>query len=232
MGIVDSIIGGGQLPAVTAFLLGLIVALHPCPLATNIAAMGYIAKDGAAGKRVFARGIVYTIGRVAGYALLGVVLVAVIKGGVDILSLGNKIGEWGERLLGPILIIIGLYLLATRFIHKEEHCHTVNGMKYWTRGWGGCFLLGMLLALSFCPESAIIYFGMIIPMSADVHAGYLIPVSFAVATSIPAFILAWCFAYGIKTISAMRGKMHVLQQWINTIVAILFIAAGIFCLIF
>lgn len=232
MGIVDSIIGGGQLPVVTAFLLGLIVALHPCPLATNIAAMGYIAKDGAASKRVFARGTAYTLGRVAGYALLGIILAAVIRGGADILSLGDIAGKWGERLLGPILIIMGLYLLVTRFIHKEEHCHTVSNGKHWTQGLTGSFLLGILLALSFCPESAIIYFGMIIPMSADAQTGYLIPVAFALATSIPAFILAWCFAYGIKTISAVRGRMHILQQWINTIVALLFIAAGIFCLIF
>lgn len=227
----DSIINSGQLPALTAFLLGLIVALHPCLLVTNIAAMGYIAKDADTGRRVFMRGLSYTAGRIVGYAVLGLILAVLVRRGLDILSIGDALGEWGERLLGPLLIIIGVYLMTARFIHKE-HRHTVGGKRHGARGMAGSFTLGILLALSFCPESAIVYFGMIIPMSAKSQAGYLLPTVFAVATSVPAVILAWCFASGVTNISAVRDKMHILQQWMSVSVALLFIIAGIFCLVF
>ena len=89
----------------------------------------------------------------------------------------------------------------------------------------------MLLALSFCPESAIVYFGMLMPLSARSPGGYLLPIVFSVATSIPAVLLAWGVAYGIGGTSAMKRKMGVVQRWINVVVGALFIAAGVFCLV-
>ena len=73
MGFIQKIIFDGQLPVVTAFLLGLMVAVHPCPLATNIAAMGYIARDIGQKKRIFINGIYYTLRRIIAYSLLGVI---------------------------------------------------------------------------------------------------------------------------------------------------------------
>lgn len=94
----------------------------------------------------------------------------------------------------------------------------------------GSLLLGVILALSFCPESAIVYFGMLMPLSAQSAWGYVLPVVFSVATSIPAVLLAWAVAYGVSGTSVIRDKMHVVQRWINTIVGLLFIGAGVFCM--
>ena len=118
MGFIQKIIFDGQLPVVTAFLLGLMVAVHPCPLATNIAAMGYIARDIGQKKRIFINGIYYTLGRIIAYSLLGVILYFVYKNGSDILHIGDIFGAWGEKLLAPILIIIGLYFFSNMFYTK------------------------------------------------------------------------------------------------------------------
>ena len=99
---IHGIIEHTQFPLLTAFLLGLIVALHPCPLATNIAAMGYIARDVANRRRVFLNGLFYTFGRMIAYSVLGMVLIVVLRNGADMLSLGHWFSEWGERLLAPV----------------------------------------------------------------------------------------------------------------------------------
>ena len=208
MELVQSIIENNGFPVATAFLLGIIVALHPCPLATNIAAMGYLAKDAHRRRRVFVNCLAYTFGRMLAYSLLGVVLLAVFRGSVGFEAAG----------------------ILDRFLHKHEHCPNVSERGRRFHGsWGG-LLLGVLLAMSFCPESAIVYFGMLMPLSAQSPWGYLLPVVFSVATSLPAVILAWVVAYGIGGTDAMRARMHRVQRWIGVVVGVLFIGAGVFCM--
>jgi len=223
----NGIIDNSHTPVVTAFLLGLIVALHPCPLAANIAAMGYIAKDMGRGRRILVSGLCYTLGRMLAYSLLGIVLVAVFRGSVDIEALGRWFGEWGERLLSPVLIVIGLYFLLTKFLHRHEHCPSLPVLGLHLHGRTGSLLLGVLLALSFCPESAIVYFGMLMPLSAKTEAGVLLPVVFSLATAIPTVLMAWVVAYGVSETSVVKKGMHVVQKWMSVVVGLVFIAAGI-----
>ena len=102
---------GSAIPILTAFLLGLLTALSPCPLATNIAAVGYISKDLENRRRVFFNGLLYTLGRVAAYTLLGAVLIAVLRGGAGVFAIQKVIGKWGEMLIGPVLVLIGSFML-------------------------------------------------------------------------------------------------------------------------
>lgn len=230
MEIIQSIIDNNNFPVLTAFMLGLIVALHPCPLAANIAAMGYIARDTADRRRIFISGLAYTAGRILAYSALGAALLGLFRSSVDMEAVGRWFATWGERVLGPVLIAVGVYFVADRLIHRHEHCPDVSTRARRFHGVWGSFALGVILALSFCPESAIVYFGMLMPMSAKSATGYLLPIVFAVATSIPAVILAWSVAYGISGTTAMKEKMHVIQKWMSTIVGLIFIAAGVFCI--
>ena len=175
MELVQNILENNGFPVITAFLLGLIVALHPCPLAANIAAMGYIAKDAHRPRSVFVKGLAYTFGRLLTYSLLGIALVVVLRGSGGVDAIGRWFGEWGERLLAPVLILIGLYFILDRFLHRHEHCPTLPGHGRRFGGAWGSLLLGVLLALSFCPESAIVYFGMLLPLAAaaQMKFGYL-----------------------------------------------------------
>lgn len=229
---IHSLIENTQFPLLTAFLLGLIVALHPCPLATNIAAMGYIARDMTNRRRVFLNGLFYTFGRMLAYSALGIVLIVVLRNGVNMLSLGQWFSEWGERLLSPVLIVIGLYFILGHLLHRHEHCPDVHSRGRRFHGAGGSMALGALLALSFCPESAVVYFGMLMPLSVESSGGIVLPVVFSVATAIPTVLMAWAVAYGLSGLSAMKERMHALQRWVSVVVGILFVAAGLFCMFF
>lgn len=230
MELIQSIIENNSFPVLTAFLLGLIVALHPCPLATNVAAMGYLARDMHNRHSVLISGLAYTVGRVLAYSVLGIVLIAVFRGSGGTEAVGRWFAQWGEKLLSPLLIVVGAYFLLGRFIHKHEHCPDMSARGRRFHGVWGSLLLGIILALSFCPESAIVYFGMLMPLSAQSAWGYVLPVVFSIATSIPAVLLAWAVAYGVSGTSVIRDKMHVVQRWINTVVGLLFIGAGVFCM--
>jgi len=227
-----NMIENSQWPALTAFLLGLAVALHPCPLATNIAAMGYIARHVNERKTVLVNGLYYTLGRMIAYSLLGAIIIIIMRNGIAATAAGHWFGVWGERLLAPFLIILGLYFLLACRIHKEEHCPNLGSRKAWHGGRAASLGLGAMLALSFCPESAIVYFGMLMPLSAKSASGYALPVVFSLATAVPSVFLAWAVAYGISGFSAFKRHAATAQKWVNAVVGLMFIGAGLFCFFF
>lgn len=135
-------------------------------------------------------------------------------------------------MLAPLLIVIGLYFIFSARLHREEHCPNVNSRGNKLQGRGGSFLLGVLLALSFCPESAIVFFGMLIPLSAKSVSGYALPTVFSLATAIPTVLMAWAVAYGISGSTVLKKHIATAQRWINVTVGALFIGAGLFCCFF
>ena len=215
-------------PVLTAFLLGLLTALSPCPLATHIAAIGFIGKDIEDRKRIFLNGLLYTLGRVLSYTLLGVILIMVLKGGASMFGIQQAVGVWGEFVLGPLLVAIGLFMLFADRLNLPKFGFNGNAEGLVKKGGWGALLIGILFALAFCPTSGVFYFGMLIPLSATVPAGYLLPVVFAVATSLPVLVVAWVLAFSVQQIGRLYGRMQVLQRWMNLLVGGVFILTGIY----
>lgn len=215
-------------PVLTAFLLGLLTALSPCPLATHIAAIGFIGKDIEDRKRIFLNGLLYTLGRVLSYTLLGVILIMVLKGGASMFGIQQTVGVWGEFVLGPLLVAIGLFMLFADRLNLPKFGFNGNAEELVKKGGWGALLIGILFALAFCPTSGVFYFGMLIPLSATVPAGYLLPVVFAVATSLPVLVVAWVLAFSVQQIGRLYGRMQVLQRWMNLLVGGVFILTGIY----
>ena len=219
----QTLLDNSSTPVWTAFLLGLLTALSPCPLATNIAAIGFIGKDIENRKRIFRNGLLYTLGRILSYTLLGVVLILILKEGSNMFGIQKTIGVWGELVLGPLLFLIGLFMLLGDRLNLPQFGFQGNaeGLAR-IGGWGALF------ALAFCPTSGVFYFGMLIPMSATATAGYLLPVVFAIATAIPVLVVAWILAFSVQQLGSFYGKMQKVQKWMNRIVGVLFIVIGIY----
>ncbi len=224
----QTLLDNSSTPALTAFLLGLLTALSPCPLATNIAAIGFIGKDIEDRKRIFRNGLLYTLGRILSYTLLGVILILVLKEGASMFSIQKTIGTWGELLLGPLLLVIGLFMLLGDRINLPQFGFKGNAEGLAKKGGWGALLIGILFAMAFCPTSGVFYFGMLIPMSATATAGYLLPVIFAIATSIPVLAVAWILAFSVQKMGNFYGKMQKIQKWMKHIVGILFLLVGIY----
>ena len=219
----QTLLDNSSTPVWTAFLLGLLTALSPCPLATNIAAIGFIGKDIENRKRIFRNGLLYTLGRILSYTLLGVVLILILKEGSNMFGIQKTIGVWGELVLGPLLFLIGLFMLLGDRLNLPQFGFQGNAEGLARKGgWGALF------ALAFCPTSGVFYFGMLIPMSATATAGYLLPVVFAIATAIPVLVVAWILASSVQQLGSFYGKMQKVQKWMNRIVGVLFIVIGIY----
>lgn len=225
---IQSILESGTMPMITAFLLGLLTAISPCPLATNIAAIGFISKDIQNRHRIFINGLLYTLGRVVTYTGLAFLLLPLLRQGAGIFSIQKFIGTWGEYILAPALLLIGLFILFGEKLNLPKFGFKGDGAKYKKYGGWGALLLGILFALAFCPSSGVFYFGMLIPMSVTATGGYFLPVVFAVATALPVIIVAYILAYSVNAIGLFYGKIQTFQKWLNWFVGTLFVLIGLY----
>ena len=225
----QTILDNSTTPALTACVLGLLTAISPCPLATNIAAIGYIGKHVDTPRRTFVSGLLYAAGRVVSYGVLGAVLISVLRAGESVFQIQRLLSGRGGLVVGIVLMLVGVFMLVSERLNLRGFGYSgSNGQRLAAKGAWGSFLLGMLFALAFCPTSAVFYFGMLIPMSAHAAYGYWLPVLFALATALPVLIVAWILAFSVGSISRFYQATAVVQRWLNRIVAILFIGIGLY----
>ena len=224
----QAILENSQYAALTAFTLGLMTAISPCPLATNISAIGFISRDIENRRRVFIKGLVYTLGRAISYTGLGIILFfGASKMHVTILFQG-----WGEKILGPLLIIIGLLMLDFIKIKFPGFSGLTEKMgEHSKRSYWGTLLLGMIFAMAFCPYSGVLYFAMLIPMTITSISGLYLPVVFAIATGLPVIIFAWLLAYAVGNVGKLYDRIKIFELWFRRIVAVLFILVGFYYIV-
>lgn len=212
-------------PLLSAFLLGLLTAISPCPMATNITAIGYISRNIENKSRVFYNGLIYTAGRAFSYTILAFILFA----GADKTRVSFFFQHYGEKILGPLLIVVGLFMLGIFQIRLplfNRLSEKIGAKAKWN--FFNVFLLGVIYALAFCPYSGVLYFGMLIPMTIGSTGGLYLPVVFAVATGIPVIIIAWILAFAISNIGRFYDSVKKFERWMRRVMAVLFIGVGVY----
>jgi cytochrome c-type biogenesis protein len=225
MEILTTLLENTTFPVLTAFILGLMMAISPCPLATNITAVGFISKDIQVRQKVFINGLVYTLGRTLSYTLLAIVLFY----SADQFKLSHFLQVYGEKILGPLLVIIGLFMLGILKIKFPGLSGFANRFsEKGIAGYWDVLLLGIVFALAFCPYSGVLYFGMLIPMTISSSEGILLPAVFAIATGIPVIIFAWLIAYTVSGVGKFYNRIKTFEVWFRRVIAILFIGIGIY----
>ena len=209
-------------PLISALLLGLLMAIAPCPLTINITAMGYIGKDLSQPRRIFSNGVFYAMGTVFAYTLLALILYF----GADQFKLSSIFQQYSEYIIGPLLLLIGLYMLGLFPIHIGGSGKLARSFEKRTsfRAWDS-FLLGAVLALAFCPYSGVLYFAMLVPLMISTSAPWL-PLVFALAAAIPVVIFAWLLGFSVSGIGRLFKRIKSFEFWFRKVVAILFIGIG------
>jgi len=213
------------MPWLSALILGLMTAISPCPLATNITAVGFISKDIENRNRVFINGLLYTLGRAVSYTAIALIIYL----GADQFKFSGFLQRYGEKILGPLLIVIGLLMLDVIKLKFPGMGRLTSRMETKTK-WGtfDSILLGMIFALAFCPYSGVLYFGMLVPLTVSSASGLYLPIVFAIATGIPVIVFAWLLAYSVGSIGGVYNKMKNFEIWFRRVVAILFIGVGVY----
>lgn len=214
------------LGAASAFWLGILTSISPCPLATNIAAVSFIGKQFTSAPRVALSGLFYVLGRMLAYLGLGSALIA---GLLSAPQLSGFLQKYMNSILGPVLILVGMVLLELLRLPTPP---AMGGTKIQERAskgglWGAGFL-GMIFALSFCPVSAALFFGSLIPLSLRDGSTLAYPALFGVGTGLPVIVFAAMIALGARSIGTLFRQLTRVELWARRITGAIFVAAGIY----
>jgi len=212
--------------AATAIWLGILTSISPCPLATNIAAISYIGKRVGSIRAVILSGVLYSFGRMLTYLLIGIIVVA---GLLSIPRLSMFLQQYMNKILGPILILAGMFLLelltlnfSGTFISQKLQKQTEKS------GIWGAGLMGITFALSFCPVSAALFFGSLIPLAINHESGILLPSFYGIGTGLPVLVFAVLIAVSTKSVGVLFNKVTVFERWARQVTGVIFIGVGVY----
>ncbi len=215
-----------ETPLLAAFALGLLTAIAPCPLATNITATAYIAKTITNRKKVLLSGFVYTLGRMFSYTAIG----AIIYFGASKFQIAKVFQGNGEKYLGFVLVILGLIMvdiIKLNFIKEGDYIDKLSD-RFKTKGLLGSFLLGALFALAFCPYSGALFFAMLIPMTLSASAGLALPVVFSFGTGLPVTLFAFVIAFSMEKLGIYFKAITKVEKVMRFVAGLVFILTGLY----
>jgi cytochrome c-type biogenesis protein len=228
MEILNALIDQYDVPLLTAFVLGIMTSISPCPLATNITAIAFISKDVKTAKHTLMSGLIYTLGRGTSYTLLA----TLIYFGFSAFSIASIFQGWGDKVLGIVLILISLVMFGVIKINLGSKSEKVEKAKEWlaTKGYIGTLLLGVLFALAFCPYSGVLFFGMLVPLVLSSSESLLLPPLFALGTGLPVIIFSIILAFSVEKVGKMYNAMSKIEKVMRYSVATIFLVTGIYYL--
>ncbi|MDP8213132.1 MAG: aromatic aminobenezylarsenical efflux permease ArsG family transporter [Candidatus Zapsychrus exili] len=213
-----------MLALVSALWLGILTSISPCPLASNIAAISFLSKKINHPKDVMMSGIAYTLGRVLTYTVIGILIITSLAG-VPVIA--KFLQKYMNIILGPLLIVVGLFLLEVfKFSFSGLSLSHEKQTKLADSGLKGAFVLGVVFALSFCPISAGLFFGSLIPLALNNNFGVIFPVMFGIGTGLPVILFALAVAFGFFAISHLFKRLTEIEKYTRKITGGIFVIVG------
>jgi len=214
------------LAGISAFWLGILTSISPCPLATNVAAVSFLSKKITEAKFVFWSGLLYTVGRMLAYVVLGVIIIYSL---LSVPATANFLQKYMNKALGPLLIVVGVFLLDIfRMSFPSMTISDKTQNKLAGSGIFGALLLGIIFALAFCPISTALYFGSLIPLSLNTKGGFLLPLVYGVGTGLPVLAFAVLISLGVTSAARWFNKVAKLEKYARKVTGVIFVAAGIY----
>ncbi len=213
------------LGAASALWLGILMAISPCPMTTNVAAISYLGKKLGHPRQVLLGGILYTLGRTAAYVAVAVVVLAGLQ---SIPRVSAFLQSYMNKVLGPVLVVVGLFLVELIKFGGGPAASEKLGKK--VEGWGmfGALALGVVFALSFCPISAALFFGSLISLAVKYDSRILLPGIFGLGTALPVFAFAVIIALGVGSLGTAFHKVQRFEWWARRVTGVVFIAVGVY----
>lgn len=210
----------------TAFWLGILTSISPCPLATNIVAISFIGRRVENPRHVLLSGALYALGRSLTYLLLGILLVTAL---LSAPYLSHWLQKYMNKILGPVLILVGMFLLdLLRFSLSGPGISDTMRGRVEKMGLAGAGLLGILFALSFCPVSAALFFGSLIPIAVKSSSGILLPSLYGIGTALPVVLFAILITLGISSVERIFNQIVGVEQIARRITGLVFVGVGIY----
>jgi len=210
----------------SALWLGILTSISPCPLASNVAAVSYVGRDLGRPRRVLAAGLVYSLGRALTYVAVGAVVVA---GLLSIPKVSFFLQNRMNQVLGPLLVVIGIVILGgwrpslPSWGGGQDLQRRIAG-----RGVLGAGLLGILFALSFCPVSAGLFFGGLVPLAVGSGSRVLVPAIYGIGTGLPVVFFAVLLAVGAQGVGRAFSAVTRVERFARPATGVIFVLAGVY----
>lgn len=218
--------GGFWTGILSAAWLGILTTISPCPLASNIAVVSFLSKRITHPALVVIAGISYTLGRVVSYATLGWIIINSL---LSVPQTAQFLQKYMGKALGPLFILTGLVLLEIITIRLPGFSLL---QKHHTRlaesGAPGAFLLGFIFALAFCPVSAALFFGSLIPLAMNSKSGIVLPFVYGIGTGLPVLLFAVVIALGVTSLNHWFRRITKLEYYTRRITGAIFVLVGLY----
>lgn len=209
-----------------AIWLGILTSISPCPLATNIAAISFIGRKVGNIRHVLLAGLLYVAGRTFAYIALGAIIMAGLLASGEI---ARFLQRYLNQILGPALILVGMLLLGLiggavsfNLVGAGVQARAAKGGARWAA------LLGVLFALSFCPVSAGLFFGVLLPLATANNSVVALPLLYGVGTAAPVMVFALLIAFASQRIGSAFNRLTQIERWVRLATGAIFIVAGIY----
>ena len=216
-----------QIPFIAAFVLGLLGALSPCQLSTNVAAFAFISRDVGEGARVARSAFAYTLGKVVVYSAVGG---AAILLGLQLAQVSIPVVVFTRKALGPVLIVLGLLMLGVIRLSVPFFTRVAENLR---RGLGerrdprSSFLLGVAFSFAACPTLFVLFFGTLIPLALASFGGLTFPAIFAIGTTVPLILFVALLAFGAQSVTPFVRKLRAADVGVSRAAATIFILIGV-----
>jgi cytochrome c biogenesis protein CcdA len=213
----------------SAFWLGILTSISPCPLATNVAAVSFVARNLESSRRVLWSGFLYGAGRMLAYVAIAVLAVASL---LSLPEVSFFLESNMHKIIGPLLIVVGIVLLDVLPISFSTS-FAGSSVQEKAGKWGmwGSGILGIAFALTFCPLSAALFFGSLIPLAIDGKSAILMPSVYGLGTALPVIVFAFVMAFSAKSIGKVFDNLMQVEKWMRKLTAVVFIGAGFYLLL-
>jgi cytochrome c biogenesis protein CcdA len=218
------------LGTLSAFWLGILTSISPCPLATNVAAISFIGRQVGNTRVVFASGLLYTVGRMLAYVALAMLLVySLLSAGVAL-----PLMKYMHKFIGPLLILLGMVLLELLTLGRFNIGLGARVQEHADRwGFWGAGLLGVVFALTFCPVSAALYFGSLMPLAVKCDSALVLPSLYGLGTGLPVLVFAIMIALGAQSVGKVYNRMAQIEWWGRRLTGAVLIGLGFYsCLVY
>jgi len=217
---------GLAMAAVSALWFGILTSVSPCPLATNITAISFVGRRTGSPTGVLLSGLLYTLGRAVVYVAIAMLLVTSL---LSAPTVSLTLQMWMNKLLGPILILAGMVMLGLLRIRFRGRGMSEGLQKRVERlGLAGALALGILFALSFCPVSATLFFGSLLPLAVKHESGVLLPLLYGIGTAVPVVVFAIVLAFGTRWLGKVFERVTQVERWMRVITGVVFVGVGIY----
>jgi cytochrome c biogenesis protein CcdA len=164
----------------------------------------------------------YATGRAVAYVAVGILVAWGIAAAPQT---SRFLQTFLEPFIGPLLIVVGLVLLGwipLRLNFGPAQPGATEGLA--SRGLPGAFLLGVLFALTFCPTSAALFFGGLLPLSLAAPTQVPLFVIYGLATAVPVGVVALAVLAGAGSGARLVGGIQRWQGPLQTVNAWLIVA--------